>query len=147
MRIVMRCALATLLLVAATVLPADAAWACSCARNPTAEGILQGATAVFTGVAGASLQVAPGRSITTFTLSEAFKGAAAGTTLRVSHPSGSSASCGVTFRPGETHTLAAYRTEEAPGLATSLCSTWMFLPSVGIGADLISRMRVLRGGR
>jgi hypothetical protein len=142
----MRHALAGTLLVAASAIWADAATACSCAHNPTAQSILGGAAAVFTGVAQTSASAAGGHSITTFTVVEPFKGAASGATMRVLHPSGSSASCGVKFTPGQTYTLAAHRVDSDPGLATSLCSTWMFSPNVGIGADLIRRMRDIRKG-
>jgi hypothetical protein len=138
-------ALASILLLVSTAVLTDAARACSCARNPTAERILEGAAAVFTGAVQQSSPVAPGRSVTTFTVTESFKGATAGATVRVLHSSGSSASCGVKFSPGETYTLATHRTDSDPGLTTSLCSTWMFLPQVRISAELIQRMRALVG--
>ncbi len=100
---------------------------------------------MFTGVAKESAIVAAGRSVTTFTVIEPFKGAAAGATLRVLHRSGSSASCGVKFLPGQTYTLAAHHSDADPGLTTSLCSTWMFAPQVGLGANLIGGMRAIRG--
>jgi hypothetical protein len=134
----------TLLLVSTTMLP-DTAMACSCARNPTAERILEWAATVFTGVVQQSVSVAPGRSVTTFTVTESFKGGRAGATVRVLHPSGSSASCGVKFLSGGIYTLATQRNNSEPGLTTSLCSTWMFLPQVGISAELIQRMRALVG--
>lgn len=140
----MRQALACLLLVLATVLLADPALACSCARNPTAEKILEGATAVFTGTVRQSVPATPGHSLTTFTVTESFKGVRAGSTVRVVHRSGSSASCGVKFAPGETRTLAAYG-ESGQEFTTTLCSTWMFLPHVPISAGLIQRMRALMG--
>ncbi len=135
---------ALVLLVASSLALADAAMACSCARNPTAESILGGAAAVFTGVARQSVPATGVRSITTFTVVESFKGAPAGATVRVLHPSGSSASCGVKFTPGQTYTLAAYRGTSEQSLTASLCSTWMFSPNVGIGADLVKRMREMR---
>lgn len=57
--------------------------------------------------------------------------------------SGSSASCGVNFAPCTGYTLAAGRGDGSV-LSASLCSTWMFLPQVGLGAALIDRMRALR---
>lgn len=141
----MRQIFAWVVLVFATATLADPVLACSCARNPTAERILDGAAAVFTGVAQGSAPVAPGRSVTTFTVTESFKGAAAGVTVRVLHPSGSSASCGVKFSPGETYTLATQRNNTDPGLTTSLCSTWMFMPQVSISSGLIQRRRALAG--
>jgi hypothetical protein len=135
---------AIILLLISTVMLPDTAMACSCARNPTADSILQEASAVFTGTAQQSAPAGPGYSVTTFTVTESFKGAPAGATVRIIHRSGSSAACGVKFSPGQTYTLAAGQIETDPGLATSLCSTWMFAPQVGIGADLIQRMRALR---
>lgn len=137
----MRRVFARALLVLAIASLADPALACSCARNPTAAQILDGAAAVFTGTVQRNVAVAPGRSVTTFTVTESFKGARVGAAVRVLHPSGSSASCGVTFAAGETHTLATQRIEPDPGLATTLCSTWMFMPHVGLSADLIRQMR------
>lgn len=141
----MRQALASVLVVVLTSGLTVAAMACSCERNPTAEGLLERAAVVFTGVAQASAAVAPGQAMTTFTVVESFKGSAAGATVRVRHPNGASASCGVKFSPGETYTLAAHRAGSKPDLATSLCSTWMFAPQVGTGAGLIRRMREIRG--
>src|SRR5450830_1281210 len=66
------------LLVVAIAALADPALACSCARNPTAAQILGGATAVFTGTAQQSVLVAPGRLVTTFTVTESFKGGVPG---------------------------------------------------------------------
>ena len=140
----MRRLLASILLIASPIMWTDSARACSCVRNPTAQGILDGAAAVFTGVAQTSASAAGGRSITTFRVVEPFKGAAIGASLRVLHPSGSSATCGVKFTPGETYTLAAHHIDSDPGLTTSLCSTWMFGPNVGSGAALIERMRAIR---
>ncbi len=137
--------LRTIILSTLLTLPgAGAAYACSCAPDPTAEGLLQDSAAVFTGVAQGSTQVAPGVSVTTFRVTESFKGVAAGTTVRVRHRSGSSASCGVKFAPDTSYTLAAGRGDGSV-LSTSLCSTWMFLPQVGTGAALIDRLRALRG--
>ena len=138
----MRHALLISLLLAASTVPA---FACSCARTPTAEGLLQDAAAVFTGIVEESRSVAPGVSVTTFRISESFKGAAAGTTVRVRHPSGSSASCGVKFERGASYTLSASRGDSDSALAATLCSTWMFAPQVGLGTALIERMRLLRG--
>ena len=118
--------------------------ACSCARNPTAEGLLQDAAAIFTGVVQDSRSVAPGVSVTTFRVTEAFKGADQGAIVRVRHRSGSSASCGVQFARGTSYTLAAHAGGSEPGLSASLCSTWMFMPQVGLSAELIARMRSLR---
>ena len=136
----------TTILVAfcAATISAGPALACSCAPNPTAKRILDQSAAVFTGVAQENLRVPPDRSITTFRIVEPFKGTSAGDVVRVLHRSGSSASCGVKFTPGASYTLAAYRTETSPGLSTSLCSTWMFKPIVGLSRPLIEQMRALR---
>lgn len=140
----MRRTFAAILLLLALAVTTDTARACSCARNPTAEGILEGAAAVFTGTVQTSVPIAPGRSVTTFTVVESFKGAPAGTTVRVEHRSGSSASCGVKFSPGRTYTLSAHDSESGAGLTTSLCSTWMFMPQVPISAGLIRQIREIR---
>ena len=120
----------------------DAARACSCARNPTAETILASSTAVFTGTVRAAATVAPGQLVTTFVVSEPFKGVERGQTVNVHHPSGASHGCGVSFDYGRGYTLAA--SLERGALWTSQCSTWMFLPQVGLSHDLIARMRALR---
>lgn len=70
--------------------------------------------------------------MTTFTVTESFKGARVGSTVRVLHPSGSSASCGVQFAAGASYTLATYGERSGRELTATLCSTWMFLPHVPI---------------
>ena len=135
--------LAPLTILALAVISSQA-MACSCQRNPTAEGILDSASAVFTGVVEDSTPIAPGQSLTTFRITESFKGAPRGVTVRVTHPNGPSPACGVTFAPGETYTLAASETDIADVLATSFCSTWMFIPHVGLSKGLIERMREVR---
>jgi len=120
--------------------------ACSCARNPTAAGILSSAEAVFSATVVDSKTVGKNVSVTTFRVTETFKGPAAGSTVAVRHPSGSSASCGVKFTPGAAYTLAAQRAGNGGAmLTTTLCSTWMFLPHVGLSEGLIKDMRELRG--
>ena len=121
------------------------ALACSCARNPTAEGLLASHAAIFTGTVRAVQTIAPGQSVTTFVVSEPFKGSQRGEIVNIYHRSGSSAACGVTFDYGKTYTLAASR--QGPQLWTSQCSTWMFLPHVGISGELITGLRHLRRGR
>lgn len=125
-------------------LSSGAAQACSCAPSPTAAAIRQSAGAVFTGIALSSRRAAPGEAITTFKVTESFKGPAAGATVRVRHPDGSSASCGISFATGQSHTLAAAATPRGP-LSASLCSVWMFLPHVGLSEKLIGELRMLRG--
>jgi hypothetical protein len=119
--------------------------ACSCARNPTADGLFASHAAIFTGTVRAVQTIAPGQSVTTFVVSEPFKGARRGETINVYHRSDSSAACGVTFEYGKGYTLAASR--QGAELWTSQCSTWMFLPHVGLSGELITRLRTLRGGR
>lgn len=131
-------------LILACVL-AGSAQACSCARNPTAAGIRQSASAVFTGTALNSRRVAPGEAVTTFKVTESFKGPAAGAIVRVRHPDGPSAACGIRFATGATHTLAAAATKPRHPLSANLCSVWMFLPQVGLGERLIVDLRDLRG--
>ncbi len=130
---------------AAWLAAASPATACSCARNPTAAGILSSATAVFTATVADTETAGKNVSITTFRITEAFKGPAAGSTVKVRHRSDSSASCGVKFMPGESYTLAAYRSEnEGAMLSANLCSTWMFMPQVGLSKGLIESMRKFR---
>ena len=140
----MRSALVCILVLLASSMFADVAKACSCPRHPTAERILNGSAAVFTGVAQSSVKVARARSITAFRVIESFKGPAVGSTVHVLHRSGSSASCGVKFMVGKLYTLAAHHTDTEPHLSASLCSTWMFTPRVGLGPGLIRRMREIR---
>lgn len=139
----MRRPLTIVIFLILSVMLAQSAMACSCGRRPTAEQILARATAVFTGIAQHNVPVAHQRTITAFKVIEAFKGTAAGARLRVVHRSGPSASCGVKFLPGKSYTLAAYRIDQDPGLVTSLCSTWMFMPQIPHSAQLIERMREL----
>ncbi|MGZ8533848.1 MAG: hypothetical protein ACXWYM_25085, partial [Candidatus Binatia bacterium] len=118
------------------------ALACSCERNPTAAGILAQSTMVFTGIARSSVVIAPGAAATTFEVTESFKGVEAKTFVVVRHPNGSSASCGVQFETGQSVTLAAH--QGSAGLSTTFCSTWMFLPHVGLRDRLLADMRTLR---
>lgn len=120
------------------------AQACSCARNPTAASIRQSASAIFTGIALSSRRAAAGEALTTFKVTESFKGPPGGAIIRVRHPDGPSASCGIRFATGQTHTLAAAATPQRP-LSANLCSVWMFLPHVGLSEKLIGELRVLRG--
>lgn len=127
--------------VAALVTASSAALACSCERNPTAAGILAQHQMVFTGIARSSVTVGPQVSATTFEVSEGFKGVAAKAIVVVRHPDGPSASCGVQFAIGQSFTVAAQ--QAASGLSTTLCSTWMFLPHVGLRDKLLAEMREL----
>jgi hypothetical protein len=141
----MRNPLSVLLFILVSLAGADAALACSCARNPTADNLFVSHAAIFTGMVRAVQTIAPGQSVTTFVVSEPFKGVRRGETVNVYHRSGSSAACGVTFEYGKGYTLAASR--QAADLWTGQCSTWMFLPHVGLSGELITRLRALRGGR
>lgn len=127
--------------VAAVLTASSAALACSCERNPTAAGILAQHQMVFTGIARSSVAVGPQVSATTFEVTEGFKGIAAKATVVVRHPDGPSASCGVQFATGQSFTVAAQ--QAASGLSTTLCSTWMFLPHVGLRDGLLAEMRTL----
>jgi hypothetical protein len=134
--LILRCSAACLFLS----LAATAAFACSCAP-PTVESLVQSAPAVFTGVATQSVPATQGESITTFTVVEGFKGVRAGERVRVRHRSGSSASCGVQFAVGATHTLSTYREEVGTSLFASLCNAAIF--RTGEGAQIIQRLRQL----
>lgn len=126
---------------------AGSAAACSCARNPTAAGLLETSASVFTATVADDREVGRNVSVTTFRITEAFKGPPAGATIKVIHPSGSSASCGVQFTVGESYTISTHEAEPArhgADQATTLCSTWMFLPHVGVSEKLIQDMRALR---
>ena len=119
-------------------LATTAALACSCAA-PTFEGLLQAAPAIFSGVATGSVPATQGESVTTFTVVEGFKGVRAGQSVRVRHRSGSSASCGVRFALGETHTLSTYREEIGTSLFANLCSVMIF--RTRSGEQIIQRLR------
>lgn len=132
---------AVVLSVAALLTASGVALACSCERNPTAAGILAQHRMVFTGIARSSVTVGPQVSATTFEVTEGFKGVAAKAIVVVRHPDGPSPSCGVQFEPGQSVTVAAQ--QAADGLSTTLCSTWMFLPHVGLRDGLLAEMRRL----
>jgi hypothetical protein len=131
--------LVRLALFALLCMASHRAEACSCARNPTAAGILGQAAAVFTGTVQQSTPLPGEHSATTFRVTESFKGPRAGNTVRVVHRSGSSASCGVKFSAGTRYTIAAQR--DGDDYTTSLCSTWMFGNEAGDA--LIREMRAL----
>ena len=130
--------------LAALILTASPALACSCRGKVTADSLLKYSAAVFTGVVYKVRPASSGQSLTTFGIVEAFKGPPAGATIRVLHRSGSTASCGVSFQPGRTYTLSV---NMRPGMAeytTSHCSTWMFNPNVGLRDRLIEGMRAIK---
>jgi hypothetical protein len=141
----MRISLPALLFGALSLAAPDPALACSCARNPTADDIFTRHAAIFTGTVRAIQTIAPGQSVTTFVVSEPFKGAERGEIVNIYHRSAASAACGVSFDYGRTYTLAASR--QGPQLWTSQCSTWMFQPQGELSTDLMSRLRALRRGR
>jgi hypothetical protein len=135
-----RTAFAIETLLGLLLLTATTALACSCG-TPTAEGLMSSAAAVFTGVATDSVSATYGQTVTTFKVIEGFKGALAGQSIRIRHGSGASASCGVKFKSGETHTVAAYKEQIGTTLFTSLCSVWIFrFPA---GEEVIQRMRLI----
>jgi hypothetical protein len=103
----------------------EPASACSCARNRTADRLLNYSTAVFVGIAQRSITVRPGFLITTFKVTESFKGTKAGATVTVRHRRLSTGSCGINFKDGESYTLAARRSDNSRHLSTSRCSAWM----------------------
>jgi hypothetical protein len=119
-------------------LPMSAALACSCAPA-TFEGLFQSAPAIFSGVATESVPATQGESVTTFTVVEGFKGVRAGQSVRVRHRSGSSASCGVRFALGQTHTLSTYREEVGTSLFANLCTVAVF--RTRDGELIIQRLR------
>ena len=135
------------ILIAATVLNplTDAALACSCARNPTPGDIFAQHASIFTGTVRAIQTIAPGQSVTTFVVSEPFKGAQRGEIVNIYHRSAASAACGASFDYGKSYTLAASR--QGGQLWTSLCSVWMFQPQVDTSRELIVRLRALRNSR
>jgi hypothetical protein len=101
--------------------------------------MLQSAPAIFSGVATASVPATQGESVTTFTVVEGFKGVRAGQSVRVRHRSGSSASCGVRFALGQTHTLSTYREEVGTSLFANLCTVAVF--RTRDGELIIQRLR------
>lgn len=128
----------------ATILPIDVASACSCGRHPTAQGILKYSAAVFLGVAQKSATAKPGYSITTFKVTEAFKGTTTGATVTVLHRRRSTGSCGVKFTRGESYTLAARFSENSRQLSTSRCSTWMFNTKFKFSTKFAAELRAAR---
>jgi hypothetical protein len=157
-----RAAQATILASAVVLGTAGNAKACSCAHETTAS-VFQSATAVFTGRAIATrrghrnqseelnrdfhkLRVRHNRSdqmVTTFHVTESFKGPKAGTALSVVHGT-ETPSCGIGFAKGKTYTIAAY--QNSPGeLGTNLCTTFYF--NFGGGPHLIDDLRALRDRR
>jgi hypothetical protein len=128
----------------AVVAAADSASACSCQRNPDADQIYASSAAVFTGTVRRVEQSGSG-AVTTFVVTEPFKGVARGALVQVRHGT-SSPACGVNFELGLSYTLSAGRSNEGI-LVTGQCSTWMFLPHVRLSAGMIARMRELAAAR
>ena len=96
----------TLFAFAALLAATGSVSACSCAPGPTAASILASSTVVFTATVADTKEIRKYVSVTTFRITESFKGPAAGATVKVLHPSGPSATCGVKFVAGQTYTLA-----------------------------------------
>lgn len=115
----MKFARACVLALGLALASATPALACSCSRPP-ASSLWENAGAAFIGIARGTRPVGNGESVTTFEVTEELKGVQYGETVAIRHPSGSSASCGVQFAPGSTHTLAAFSRDGA--LSTNLCS-------------------------
>lgn len=132
--------------VVAIFLPGGAQ-ACSCAPGVSAERLMADAEVVFTGAAERSNASGPNEGVTTFRVIESFKGTSPGERLQVSHRTGAPASCGLDFADGQTFTLAARRDPATAALVTSVCSTWMFLPQVGMADRLVREMRALASAK
>lgn len=129
--------------LSAALLSIEPCFACSCGPVPEADQVLARSDAVFTGVVTRVVAGRGDETVTTFRVTEAFKGVKVGTTVAVRHRRGPSPSCGVDFERGVPHTLAAHR--DGAGLRTGLCSTWMFLPHIPTSDRLVREMRALRG--
>ena len=120
----------------------DSARACRCATsNPTAQQILDGAAAVFKGLAQTTIPTGDRYALTKFSVVESFEGPPAGTNVIVRHPSGPKPACGVNFKSGEIHMVVSHAVDESPGLATSFCSIWMFNRSDKKHENLIQEIR------
>ncbi len=125
---------------------ADTVSACQCrpTRGLTAVQVLADADVLFTGTAIKSVAGKTGErssyAVTTFRVTEAFKGAKAGQLIKVGHNSGSTASCGVQFEIGEPHTLGPTRWKGKLGIG--LCTALIFRSSRS--DDLIGELRALK---
>lgn len=131
---------------AAFIFIAIPAHACSCMFPESAEKQIEGADLVFEGQV---INVAPEKldlswwqrvrravlgppefemrnDVTTFQVSRQIKGKA-GRNIAISHlPGQFSATCGISFRPGETYIILAYKSVESGVYSTSLCSSAAF---------------------
>lgn len=125
---------------------ADTASACKCwpTRDLTAVQVLADADVLFTGTAIKSVAGKTGErssyAVTTFRVTEAFKGAKAGQHIEVGHNNGPSSSCGVQFEIGELHTLGPTRWKGKLGIG--LCTALIFRSSRS--DDLIGELRALK---
>jgi len=143
----MRGRFATAIVMAALLASTVAAFACKCASRSdlTGDGILANSDAVFTGVAVKTISVrAVGEerapvSVTTFRVTEAFKGTKIGQTIRIRHHSGASSSCGVKFTRGETRTLSPSKSETLFHIGR--CTAFIFEGEKGEG--LLAQLRAL----
>lgn len=130
----------------ATVGLTGTASACQCrpTRDLTAAQVLADADVLFTGTAIKSVAGKTGEhssyAVTTFRVTEAFKGAKAGQLIKVGHNSGPTASCGVQFEIGEPHTLGPTRWKGELGIG--LCTALIFRSSRS--NDLIGELRALK---
>ena len=119
-----RMALAAGLLAVASLLSATAAQACQCAKTDrSAPAIFAAADVLFRGVALKDRATVRDRApliVTTFKVTEAFKGVKKGRTVAIGHRQGGGGACGVTFTTGESHTVKADRA--GTDLWTSSCA-------------------------
>ena len=119
----MRHAWTAAIAAAALLSSSGAALACSCVPYRSAAEQLQDVDLVFTGRVAGSQSAGPRTVRTTFRVMEVLKGRAGGT-VRVDHTL-DGASCGVTFKPGQTLLVFAHRKPEG-GWGAGLCSLSRF---------------------
>lgn len=132
--------------LAAFVFIATPAHACSCMFPESAEKQMEYSDLVFEGQV---INVAPEKlnlswwqrvrravfgppefemrnEVTTFQVNREIKGTA-GQNIAISHlPGQFSATCGISFRPGETYVILAYKSADSGKYSTSLCSSAAF---------------------
>ena len=117
-------------LVAASVLAASAAWACSCVRYESAAQQLAQADVMFTGRVVSATNHALGDDhpeswvTTRFEVRRTIKGEAQAEQV-VLHATDMGGNCGVQFVPGQDYTVIAHRRPDG-ALTTSSCSAPQF---------------------
>lgn len=134
----------SLIALCSALLMTAPASACSCGGELTAASILARSSAVFTARVYSVRPVSARRSLTRFIITESFKGPPAASYMEVTHPHGSTASCGVRFQKGRSYTLMAHREPGTRAFTTSHCSSWMFRAGSDLGLRLINGMRAQR---